>query len=40
MAFIEMGNHDAVYIHSLLKLAEVIEQAGCASQFAADGRVC
>jgi hypothetical protein len=28
MAFIEMGEHDAVYIHRLFKLAEMVEQAG------------
>ena len=27
-AFMEMGEHDAVYLHRLLKLAEAVEDAG------------
>ena len=33
-AFMEMGEHDAVYIHRLLKLAEAVEEAGWSPDWA------
>lgn len=32
-AFMEMGEHDAVYIHRLLKLAEAVEESGWTPQW-------
>lgn len=33
-AFMEMGEHDAVYIHRLLKLAEAVEKVGWSPDWA------
>lgn len=38
-AFMEMGEHDAVYLHHLLKLAESIEESGWSPEWPPTGEL-